>query len=246
MAIQSEPHPVVGRAVWTIDWPCQVSPKQDNREWPTMVEKVTRSPTGYWDHTWQLAIKLRRRWRAVPLLTPNALLFLNSNLVPELQPHHTETAELRKRAKHLLKCKKAVWSRWTKEYLRTLRERHRAQRGAGRDTPAAGDMVIIKTEEKNRGKWPLRIIKNLIFGNDSLRGAKVCTGKSYVEHAIQQLYPLELSCDKQMPASQAGMSLEVAPFCPRRDTAIAARLQLQRKSEMNSAISLHLADELTL
>ena len=71
----------------------------------------------------------------MPLLTLNAMLFLNSNLLPELQPHHIETTDLRKRAKHLLKGKEAIWSRWTKEYLRSLRERHHALRGAGRDTP---------------------------------------------------------------------------------------------------------------
>ena len=164
----------------------------------------------------------------MPLLTPNAMLFLNSNLLPELQPHHIETVDLRKRAKHLLKCKEAVWSRWTKEYLRSLRERHRAHRGAGGDTPAVGEVVIIKTKDKNRGKWPLGIIENLIVGNDGVvRGAKLRAGKSYVEHAIQQLYPLELSCDRQMTASQAGMNPEVAPFRPRRDAAVAARLRLQ-------------------
>ena len=67
----------------------------------------------------------------MPLLTLNAMLFLNSNLLPELQPHHIETADLQKRAKHLLKCKEtnniqAVWSRWTNEYLRSLCKRHRA------------------------------------------------------------------------------------------------------------------------
>ena len=30
-----------------------------------------------------------------------------------------------------------------------------------------------------------------------VRGAKLRAGKSYVERAIQQLYPLELSCDRQ-------------------------------------------------
>ena len=88
----------------------------------------------------------------MPLLTPNAMLFLNINLLPELQPHHIETADLRKRAKHLLKCKEAIWSRWTKECLRGLRERHRAQRGAGEDAPAVSDVVIVKTEDKSRGK----------------------------------------------------------------------------------------------
>ena len=162
------------------------------------------------------------------LLTLNAMLYLNSNLLPELQPHHIETVDPPKRAKHLLKCKEAIWSRWTKEYLRSLRERHRAQRGAGGDTPAVGDVVIIKTEDRNRGKWPLGIIENLIVGNDGIaRGARLRAGKSYVERAIQQLYPLELSCDKQMPASQAGMNPEAAPFRPRRDAAVAAHLHLQ-------------------
>ena len=32
----------------------------------------------------------------MPLLAPNAILFLNSNWLPELQPHHTETADLPK------------------------------------------------------------------------------------------------------------------------------------------------------
>lgn len=52
----------------------------------------------------------------LPLLTPNSLLFVNSNVLPELQPHHVETADLRKRAKHLLKCKEAMWRRWSQEY----------------------------------------------------------------------------------------------------------------------------------
>ena len=168
----------------------------------------------------------------MPLLTPSAMLFLNSNLLPELQPHHIETADLRTRAKHLLKCKEAIWSRWTKEYLRSLRERHRAQRGAGGDTPVVGDVVIIRTEDKNRGKWPLGIIESLIVGNDgAVRGAKLRVGKSNVERAIQQLYPLELSCDRRMPPSQAGMNPEAAPFRPRRDAAVAARLRVQDISQ---------------
>ena len=93
--------------------------------------------------------------------------------------------------------------------------------------------MIIKTEDKNRGKWPLGIIENLIIGNDGVvRGAKLRARKSYVERAIQQLYPLERLCDRQMTASQAGMNPEVAPLRPRRDAAV--------------AISLHVADELTL
>lgn len=88
--------------------------------------------------------------------------------------------------------------------------------------------MIVKTEDKSRGKWPLGIIENLIVGNDGVvRLAKLRAGKSYVERAIQQLYPLELSCDRQMSALQAGMNPEAAPYRPRRDATVAARLRLQ-------------------
>ena len=80
-----------------------------------------------------------------PLLTTNSLLFLKSNLLPELQPHRIENADLRNRAKHLLKCKEAMWRRWSKEYLRSLRER---ETGTGGGAPAIGDVVIIKSEER--------------------------------------------------------------------------------------------------
>ena len=56
-------------------------------------------------------------------------------------------------------------------------------------------------------------MESLIVGNDGvLRGAKLRAEKLYMERAIQQLYPLELSCDRQMPALQAGMNTEAAPF----------------------------------
>ena len=62
-----------------------------------------------------------------PVLTPNTLLFANSNILPELETHHIVDGDLHRRAKHLLRCKEAVWKRWSREYLRSLRERHRAK-----------------------------------------------------------------------------------------------------------------------
>ena len=138
----------------------------------------------------------------LPILTPNSMLFMQSNVLPELEPHRIQTADLRKRAKHLLKCKQAMWRRWSQEYLRSLRERHRAQTGPQRDLPSVGDVVIVKSEDKNRGKWPLGIVEELIVGKDGVvRGARLRAGKSHVERAVQPLYPLELSCDKQLPVT---------------------------------------------
>ena len=60
----------------------------------------------------------------MPTLTPNSLQFAGSTHLPELEPYHEVDPVLRKRAKYLKKCKDHMWSRWTKEYLRALRERH--------------------------------------------------------------------------------------------------------------------------
>ena len=59
-----------------------------------------------------------------PMLTPNVLLFGQPNLLPEMDPDQMEEADLRKRAKYLLRCKEVFWSRWTREYVKALRKRH--------------------------------------------------------------------------------------------------------------------------
>ena len=81
-----------------------------------------------------------------------------------------------------------------------MSERHRAQAGAGGASPAVGDVVIIKSQEKNWDKWPMDIVEDLIMGNDGVvRGERLRVGKSHIECAVQHIYPLELSCDKRLP-----------------------------------------------
>ena len=58
----------------------------------------------------------------LPTLTPNSMLFIGSTFAPELEEPHIEEKDLRKRAKYLLKCKEAMWRRWSREYLSGLRE----------------------------------------------------------------------------------------------------------------------------
>ena len=60
----------------------------------------------------------------LPVLTPNTILNINPSILPELKAHYLEERNLRKRAKFLKKCKETVWKRWTREYVRSLRERH--------------------------------------------------------------------------------------------------------------------------
>ncbi|KAK3719160.1 hypothetical protein QZH41_005637 [Actinostola sp. cb2023] len=71
----------------------------------------------------------------LPILTPNSLLYIQHNMLPDLQTHHVQDYDLRNRAKHLLKCKNALWSRWTTEYLRSLREQHRLKHKGANNHP---------------------------------------------------------------------------------------------------------------
>ena len=84
------------------------------------------------------------------VLTPNSLLNINPSILPELKLRYVEEPSLRKRAKYLKKCKETMWKRCTKEYVRSLRERHRCERGKQTVYPRVGDAVIIEDEDKNR------------------------------------------------------------------------------------------------
>ena len=165
----------------------------------------------------------------MPVLTPNALLFTRSNQLPEQKAYHQEDGELRKRAKFLKKCKQALWSRWTKEYMRGLRERHNMKKRSESCSLTKGDVVIIRGDEKDRNQWKLGIIVELIEGVDGIvRAARLRAGKNHLERAIQHLYPLELSCDREA-GTLPGVELNVdAPaFRPKRDAAVAADLRLK-------------------
>ena len=78
-------------------------------------------------------------------MTPNTLLFLSTNILPELQPHQLDDKDLRNLAKFLLRTKDALWRRWTAKYLRLLRERHRLKHGDKNCTLAVGDVVVIQS-----------------------------------------------------------------------------------------------------
>ena len=167
----------------------------------------------------------------LPVLTPNSLLNVNPVQVPELKAHHLENEDLRKRAKFLRKCKQAMWRRWSREYVRSLRERHVNATGKQAAVPRRGSVVIIQDENKNRNVWKLGVVTDLVIGKDGVvRGARVKTPNGILERAVQHLYPLELTCDE----SKFRKPNPTAPtFQPRavRDAAAAARLRMQDFAE---------------
>ncbi len=96
----------------------------------------------------------------LPILTPASFLSQRSNRIPELEPQ-CEEVDLGKRAKYLRSCKDALWKRWSSEYLTALRERHRCDRNRK-------SLVIVRSDDRNRAKWPLGIVAKLIPGKDAL------------------------------------------------------------------------------
>lgn len=91
-----------------------------------------------------------------------------------------------------------------------------------------GDVVIIKDDDRNRNKWKLGIIEDLIAGRDGIvRVAKLRAGKATLDRAIQQPYPLELTCDRAAVESSVQLNPGVPSFRPRRDAAVAANRRIQ-------------------
>ncbi|CAB4043407.1 Hypothetical predicted protein, partial [Paramuricea clavata] len=114
------------------------------------------------------------------------------------------------KAKYLRSCKDALWKRWSSEYLTALRERHRCDRDGKSSNLGVGDVVIVRSDERNRAKWPLGIVEKLFPGKDG------------VARAVK--LRAELSCDKR-PATPETLNPEAPPFRPKRDAAVAGDLR---------------------
>ena len=161
----------------------------------------------------------------MPVLTLNAMQFGQPTQIRE-EVSGIEDSGIRKRARYLRKCKDAMWSRWSNEYLKALRERHRVKHNTKQVTAKLGDVVLIRGEQRNRGKWQIGIIESFVIGRDGvIRGARLRAGKSYLERPVQHLFPMELSCDRNPPDDLKSNSKEpeVETRRPTRAAAVAAR-----------------------
>ncbi|XP_028410372.1 uncharacterized protein LOC114532993 [Dendronephthya gigantea] len=164
----------------------------------------------------------------LPLLTPNILQFGRPNILPEQRNQHIEDDDLRKRARYIKRCKDVLWKRWSSEYLKSLRERHNMKNGEKVIRLNIGDVVIVKSEEKNRGKWRLGIVQSLITGKDGIvRGARLRVGQSNIERAVQHLYPMELSCDAELKPATSKLRADVPEFRPKRNAAAIAECRIK-------------------
>ena len=91
--------------------------------------------------------------------------------------------------------------------------------------PKRGDVVIVQSENKNRGVWPLAIVEETYPGRNSVaRAVRVKTPNGTLERAAQQLYPLELKCD----VAEKDKTVRLNPDAPRFE-ARPREMQLQQQ-----------------
>ena len=170
----------------------------------------------------------------MPLLTPNMMIFGHGVRIPEGDPDVFNDTDLRKRARFLKSCKDRVWNRWRTEYLRALRERHDLTHDGKTNEISVGDVMLIKGDQKNRQKWKIGIVKQLITGRDGVvRGATLRAGRDTMERAVQHLYPMEMTCDLSQPTLST-LNPTVETFEPRRAAAVTSEKRTKEMLENES------------
>ena len=170
----------------------------------------------------------------LPALTPATFLFQRTSQLPENQPWRNEDKDLRKRAKYLRSCKESLWKRWRREYLTALRERHNLVHKTSKQQIKIGDAVIVRTDDKNRGKWPMAIVVKLFPGSDGrTRGVQLKTKNGIIERPVQHLYPLELQCDLERtgPDKKIPLNPLAKDFRPKRAAAVEASKKIKESSQ---------------
>ena len=86
------------------------------------------------------------------ILTRNTLA-IGQNLMLPGKNLETENKDLCKKLTYTRKCKEAAWLRWTKEYIKSLRERHNMKTKDSTSIAKVGQVVIIHGDDQNKGKW---------------------------------------------------------------------------------------------
>ena len=111
------------------------------------------------------------------------------------------------------------WETWYEAY--TIKERTQRR-----------DIVIIKSDEKNRGKWKIEIVHQLFIGQDGvIRGVRLREGKSYLEQPIQCLYQLEWNCEvnpvqSNLNIDDTKLNIKAKELRPKRNAAAIAKLKI--------------------
>jgi hypothetical protein len=176
-------------------------------------------------------------------LTPSHLMY-GDRLTP--LPHNPAVEEelldptFGEKPSHLLdmfsrrqRILKAFWSRWQKDYLTSLRERHITCKEKFKPSIKVGDVVLVHNEGP-RIYWKLAVIESLIISPDGeIRAANIRTAEGKTNRPVSKLYPLEVTApiDSSPSAQVLPNPASSVPTRPRRKAAIAAEKRIRNMAE---------------
>ena len=86
--------------------------------------------------------------------------------IPNEDPTDIGNKDLIKRQKHMQRCKEEAWKICRNEYLTWLRERHNLKQKEREPEVKLGEVVVIKSDERNKAQWKLGIITEVYLGRD--------------------------------------------------------------------------------
>ena len=89
--------------------------------------------------------------------------------------------------------------------------------------------MLVRSDTKNRGKWPLAVVQQNYPGRDGhIRAVQLRASKGVIERPVQHLYPLELQCEPTVPGEAEQQLNPDAPiFRPRRAAAAVAGARIK-------------------
>ena len=107
--------------------------------------------------------------------------------------------DVNKRMRFLEKSKQHLRKRFMKEYVHALEERQQRAEGNIEKIPSIGEVVLLKSEAKDKALWKLGRVVSKITGKDgTVRGLKLKQGNGYiVERPLQLVCYLEIGEDSK-------------------------------------------------
>ena len=129
-----------------------------------------------------------------PVLTPNTLLRGEPIPILEEDLENVGEEDVNKRMRFLEKSKQHLRKRFMKEYVHALEERQQRAEGNIEKIPNIGEVVLLKSEAKDKALWKLGRVVSKITGKDgTVRGLKLKQGNGYiVERPLQLVCYLEI------------------------------------------------------
>ena len=102
------------------------------------------------------------------ILTPNKLIHGENIILPQEDVEVLDESQMQKRLLYINRCKDNAWKQWKEEYVRSLRERHNLKHKTTYLSPVPGEVVLIKGDLRNRGKWNIGIIETIMPSKDGV------------------------------------------------------------------------------